>query len=184
MQHITFKHWLPKVIGLKGTSMVGAYKGYDSTTNPTIANEFATAAFRFGHSLVQSVLFRLNDSFHPIGEGNLPLHKAFFTPHRLLEEGGVDPILRGLFGSAAKKRMPGEFLNSELMEKLFVMANTVGKDLAALNIQRGRDHGLPFYNYYRELCGMERATTFRELRGDIKHRGTRNKLETIYGHPG
>ena len=184
LQHITYEHWLPKIVGPKGMGMMGSYRGYDPNVNPTIVNEFATAAFRFGHSLVQPVLFRLNESFLPIPEGNLPLHRAFFAPYRLLEEGGIDPLLRGLFGAAAKKRMPGEFFNSELTEKLFVMANAIGQDLAALNIQRGRDHGIQFYNDYREMCGLERATSFLELRNEIHHRSTLDKLEALYGHPG
>ncbi|XP_076462560.1 peroxidasin-like isoform X2 [Babylonia areolata] len=183
MQHITYQHWLPQILGPKGMSMMGAYKGYDPSVNPTIVNEFATAAFRFGHSLVQPVIFRLNESFQPIFQGNLPLHRAFFAPYRLLEEGGIDPLLRGLFGAAAKKRMPGEFFNSELTEKLFVMANAIGQDLASLNIQRGRDHGIQFYNDYREMCGLERARSFLDLRNEIQHRGTRDKLEALYGHP-
>lgn len=184
MQHITYEYWLPKILGPKGIAMMGSYQGYDANVNPSIVNEFATAAFRFGHSLVQPVIFRLNESFQPIEEGNLPLHRAFFAPYRLMEEGGIDPLLRGLFGAAAKKRMPGEFFNVELTEKLFVMANAIGQDLASLNIQRGRDHGLPHYNDYRELCGMERAASFHDLRNEIQHRGTRDKLEALYGHPG
>nr|KAG5700809.1 hypothetical protein BaRGS_035012 [Batillaria attramentaria] len=125
MQHITYQHWLPKIIGPKGLAMMGPYQGYNASVNPSIVNEFATAAFRFGHSLVQPVIFRLNESFQELPEGNLPLHRAFFAPYRLLEEGGIDPLLRGLFGAAAKKRMPGEFFNAELTEKLFVMANAI-----------------------------------------------------------
>lgn len=184
MQHITYQHWLPQILGPKGMAMLGPYAGYNASVNPAIVNEFATAALRFGHSLIQPVLFRLNESFQEIPEGHLPLHRAFFAPFRLLEEGGIDPLLRGLFGAPAKKRMPGEFFNAELTEKLFVMANAVGQDLASLNIQRGRDHGQRFYNDYRELCGLERASTFEDLRNEVHHRGTRDKLEALYGHPG
>jgi peroxidase len=36
-------------------------------------------------------------------------------------------------------------------------------DLISLNVQRGRDHGLPGYNDFREVCGMPRIQTFEEL---------------------
>ncbi|KAK3796951.1 hypothetical protein RRG08_032253 [Elysia crispata] len=182
-QHITYKHWLPKVIGPTGMARIGPYEGYKPDVDPSIANEFAVAALRFGHTLVQPVIFRLNESFQEAEHGHLPLHRAFFSPYRLMEEGGIDPLLRGLFARAAKKRMPGEFFNSELTERLFTMANAIGQDLASLNVQRGRDHAIQFYNDYRVHCGLSRANSFDDLREEIQHRDTRQKLQALYGHP-
>jgi peroxidase len=183
LQHITYDQWLPKIVGKEGLQKLGLYRLYDPDSNPTIANEFATAAFRFGHSLIQPIILRLNESFQPISEGNLPLHQAFFSPHRIIEEGGIDPILRGLLAFSAKKRMPEEMMNSELTEKLFSLANVVGQDLASLNIQRGRDHALPFYNAYRKYCGLAEANSFSELSNEIPAR-ILSKLQDLYNHPG
>ena len=183
LQHITYTAWLPKILGPVGLDMLGPYTGYDPNVDATISNAFATAAFRFGHTLINPVMYRLNATLQPIKGGNLPLHQAFFAPFRIVEEGGIDPVVRGLFGRAAKKLVPGEIVNTELTEKLFKLANEVALDLVGLNIQRGRDHGLPSYNEYRKFCGLTYAHTFDDFSREIKNATVRRKLQELYGHP-
>ncbi|KAK1792924.1 hypothetical protein P4O66_001649 [Electrophorus voltai] len=118
MQHITYSHWLPKILGQAGMKLLGEYHGYDPNVNAGIFNAFATAAFRFGHTLINPILYRLDENFQPIQQGHIPLHKAFFSPFRVVNEGGIDPLLRGLFGVAGKMRVPTQLLNKELTERL------------------------------------------------------------------
>ena len=184
MQHITYEHWLPEILGPAGMAKLGEYQGYDPSVDPSIANAFSTAAFRFGHTLINPIMPRLNSSFLPIKEGNLLLHKAFFAPFRIVEEGGIDPVIRGLFATGCKLAKPGEFLNEELTERLFTLAHEVALDLAAFNVQRGRDHGLGSYNAYRTFCGLRKAESFDDLSREITSQMVRNKLQSIYGHPG
>ena len=182
MQHITYEHYLPKILGKQGMEILGKYEGYKPNIDASIFNGFATAAFRFGHSLINPVLNRLNSSFQTIEEGDIPLHKAFFAPYRIVEEGGIDPIIRGLFYSAAKDRRDQDgVLNTELTERLFEMAHAVALDLAALNIQRARDHGLPGYNEYRVLCNLEPLKTFDDLKSVISNENIIRKLQKHYG---
>ncbi|PSN40372.1 Peroxidasin, partial [Blattella germanica] len=184
VQHITYKTWLPLILGEDGMKMLGEYKGYDPNVNPSISNVFATAALRFGHTLINPVLQRLNKTFGTIPEGDIPLQKAFFSPWRLVEEGGVDPLLRGLFATPAKLKVPHQMLNTELTEHLFEVAHAVALDLAAINIQRGRDHGIPAYNVWRQFCNMSEAHTFDDLRHEIRSQSVRDTLKELYGHPG
>ncbi|XP_063003275.1 peroxidasin homolog [Elgaria multicarinata webbii] len=181
MQHITYSHWLPKILGEAGMKVLGEYKGYEPNINAGILNAFATAAFRFGHTLINPFLYRLNETFQPIQQGHVPLHKAFFSPFRILQEGGIDPLLRGLFGVPGKMRVPSELLNMELTEKLFSMAHSVSLDLAAINIQRGRDHGIPPYNDFRVFCNLTSAQEFDDLKNEIKTLEIREKLRSLYG---
>ena len=63
MQHITYNEFLPSLLGR--TTMdaygltpqtTGYSSSYDENANPSITNEFATAAFRMGHSLIQGAM--------------------------------------------------------------------------------------------------------------------------------
>lgn len=54
-----------------------------------------------------------------------------------------------------------------------------GLDLVTLNIQRGRDHGLPGYTIWREHCGLFRPRTFEQLAGVIDD-DSLNYINNIY----
>ncbi len=67
VQHITYREFLPLVLGRDVCRLFdlelerdGFYKSYDIRVNPTVANSFSAAAFRFGHSLIQGSYMRSN----------------------------------------------------------------------------------------------------------------------------
>lgn len=173
----TFPLLTLQILGEAGMRMMGSYAGYNPNVNAGVFNAFATAAFRFGHTLINPVLYRLDENFRPIPQGHVSLHRAFFSPFRIVNEGGIDPLLRGLFGAAGKMRVSTQLLNTELTERLFSMSHAVALDLAAMNIQRGRDHGIPPYNDYRTFCNLSSAQTFDDLRNEIKNPGVREKIQ-------
>lgn len=53
-----------------------------------------------------------------------------------------------------------------MQHRLFSVGSTLddlGMDGFSLDIQRGRDHGLPSYNAFREKCGIHKANDFNDL---------------------
>lgn len=181
MQVITYEHWLPIVLGPDVHKDLGEYKKYNPNLNPSISNVFATAALRFGHSMINPILHRYDENFDPIPQGHLTLRHAFFSPWRLYDEGGVDPLLRGMFTTPAKLKTPKQNLNSELTEQLFYSSHAVALDLAAINIQRGRDHAIPPYTKWRQFCNMTEVNSFDDLEKEISDKDIRDKLEEMYG---
>ena len=147
IQKIVYYDYLPKIFGKRVYDIVvGEYLGYDPRINPGVNNAFATAAYRYGHTLIRPFFDRLDSSYNNIANGPLELSLAFFDSDQFRNSFGTDPITRGLITQNARR--VDEFLTSVLTSNLF----RTHLDLASLNIQRGRDHGIPPYPFWKRYC--------------------------------
>ncbi|WML91261.1 peroxidase family protein [Thiothrix lacustris] len=174
MQAITYNEFLPELLGDKG---LPKYTGYKSNVNPEIDNAFATAAFRLGHTMLSSNLLRLDESGQEIPEGNVALRDAFFRPDKV-QEAGIDPILRGAASQTAQAVDP--MIVDDVRNFLFGQPGEGGLDLASLNIQRGRDHGLAGYGDAREALGLKPVNSFDS---NVWREGFGAKLASVYDSP-
>ena len=176
MQSITFNEYLPALLG---DNALSPYNGYDSTINPGISRTFSNAAFRLGHTQLSTEILRLDTDGVTIAEGNLTLSEAFFPGGGILQEAGIDPIIRGI-ASSASQRVDNEIID-DVRNLLFGFGPTgtvSARDLAAINIERGRLNGLADYNTVREAFGLEGVTSFAEITSDPEKQAT---LQELYG---
>ncbi|NES24473.1 MAG: PEP-CTERM sorting domain-containing protein [Symploca sp. SIO3E6] len=169
IQAITYNEFVPLLLG---DGAIEAYSGYNDTVNASISNEFSTAAFRVGHTMLSPELQRINnDGTSP---GSIALQDAFFTTTPILEE-GIDSILFGL--ASQKAQEVDTLIIDDVRNFLFGPPGAGGFDLASLNIQRGRDHGLPGYNQARVGLGLSAVTSFADITSDLS---VQDKLASIY----
>ncbi|XP_076452125.1 chorion peroxidase-like [Babylonia areolata] len=162
IQKILYSDWLPIVLGPNvrkqyKLDLEGGPTRHDPDKDPRIFTSFSTAVFRFGHTLIPRSL--------PISPSRRPLlRELFFKPFETREN--LDTLADGLAQSLdfQDRSQPADrFLVAEVTGHLFENqeGERKGFDLAALNIQRGRDHGLPSYNTFREILGLGRLNSFR-----------------------
>lgn len=133
-----------------------------------------------GHSLVQGIVHLVEEN--GTEQGTYNMSDFFFHPLLLKSNKSfVDNVIRGLVTQPSQA--VDHLVTNELRVKLFRYAPLVfpnqssaqhllfnrernarfGFDLVALNTQRGRDHGLPDYNTYRQFCGLSKLAQFSDL---------------------
>uniref|UniRef100_A0A7N6BG39 Myeloid-specific peroxidase n=1 Tax=Anabas testudineus TaxID=64144 RepID=A0A7N6BG39_ANATE len=184
-QTFVFRDYLPHIVGDDAMrTQLGRYPGYNPNVDPTIANVFATAAYRFAHLAIQPFIPRLDQNFreHPQFP-SVPLFKAFFTPWRVIFEGGLDPLLRGLIGRPAKLNTQDHMMVDALRERLFQFVQHLALDLGSLNMQRSREHAIPGYNAWRRFCGLSQPRNQAELAQVLNNADLARRLLQLYGTP-
>jgi peroxidase len=169
MVNITYSEFLPHLLG---EDAIERYRGYDPTVDPRITEEFAGAAYRFGHSIVSDEISAISNLGKFTSEQTLA--ESFFEAPETFAATGADGLLRHLSGDLANP------LDAQIVDGLrnFLFDPPDGMDLAAINIQRGHDLGLGTLNQTREALGLAPYTSFDQLSSDPE---TAAAFEKAYG---
>ena len=100
------------------------------------------------------------------------------NPANLETAGSVDRLLLGLINQNAQRR--DEHISEELTNHLFQTPRfPFGMDLASINIQRGRDHGIPPYVRWREPCALSPIKSFDDLE-KVMPPSTARRFKLVY----
>ncbi len=212
VQYITYREFLPTL----GVAL-DPYRGYDSTADPSLTNEFAVVGYR-AHSMVHGqfdVSFKDGDfttarmdamrrkgiafaAKGDAGEGGggpvltVPLNVSYGNPD-VLQDVGLGRFL----ASVGKERQyrNDEQIDNTLRSVLFEIPRpgtrdpslcsapvvnpacfTGIQDLGAIDLARGRDHGMPSYNDMRRAYGLPPEKSFTDITGEATDRFPRDRL--------
>jgi len=184
LQHITYNEYVPSIIGPELTrrlalapQLTGFWRGYDPSTDPGIANEFAAAAYRFGHSMITGLIQSISADGKKISFKQLKSY--FFEPFELYDVDGLGSLVRGQLSQ--RSSASDSHFTPQVTKHLFEGKNEKGKglDLVALNIQRGRDHGVAPYLRWRMWCGLSPVESWDDLKEEVDV-DTLDKMKKIY----
>ncbi|XP_037793059.1 chorion peroxidase-like [Penaeus monodon] len=184
LQHVIYAEYVSSVLGpiftkqfnlrpLKGEKRTSLY---NEGINAAISAPFSGAAFRFGHSQIPGSIQEMDANGDASSQS---MSSAFMNPFALYSKGTLANLLRGELAQSATR--VDSFFSPQVAGRLFRGGMPFGLDLVALNVQRGRDHGLPPYTAMRAVCNLPLVTSFAELLPDIEGR-VAEQLERLYSH--
>ena len=176
IQHVTYGEWLSALIGESRNCNAWAQGEFADDGDKQISVAFAAALYRL-HSLIANQTAEALEQYGVKG-----LASAFFTPEALrIAKGNLAPFVRSMYTTLARKNDP--LMVPDLRNFLFAGQpgrGPLGHDLAALNIQRGRDQGVPTYGPLRRALGLSDKLTFDEVTDDPK---LAEALASVYESP-
>ncbi|VDI68301.1 Hypothetical predicted protein [Mytilus galloprovincialis] len=165
VQHITYNHFLPLVVDHDTMGRYNLYSKtngfdhvYDDSVDASILNSFGIAPWRYGHSQIMAEQSELKDDYKTLFKHKI--EDNLQSPHLWQRSYGkhVTSLSRWLATEPALKI--DNFLVEGIRDKLFFITTPPGSDLYSLNIQRGRDQGVPAYNEWRKFCGLRKYRSF------------------------
>uniref|UniRef100_A0A7S3LN59 Uncharacterized protein n=2 Tax=Sar TaxID=2698737 RepID=A0A7S3LN59_9STRA len=156
--------YLTTLVGeLNMENLMGPYVKMDRLCDPGMEIHFTTAAYRFGHSAIADQIAMANQDGEMDESKHMSLNEAFFTPKILIEKKFI--LNQLLNGALLMKHEP---IDAKVVDALrnHLFQNMDKKlDLVALNIQRGRDHGLSSLNSWRKALREKMYMGYQDLPG-------------------
>ncbi|WP_295557663.1 peroxidase family protein [uncultured Hyphomicrobium sp.] len=150
-QHLVFEEFARTV-----QPFVNVFNDYNGQLDSAILSEFAHTVYRFGHSMLTETVDRLDEDNNVVGSGGatgpdaeqIGLIEAFLNPIEFANS-GVDAEAAAGAIARGMTRVVGNEIDEFVTEAL--RNNLVGLplDLAAINIARGRETGVPKLNAAR-----------------------------------
>ncbi|KAF4518001.1 hypothetical protein B566_EDAN012755 [Ephemera danica] len=154
MQHISYKQWLPMLIGENSARELLNAK-YSEDIDPSVFNSLSALPFTLS-------MLPTNLNLHSKARttnSSLRLRQHYNRPAVVTER--MDDLMRSM---ATQQAHPVDLLHTEdVTNHMYAAEGAVGLDAVSLVIQRGRDHGLPGYNAFRAACGLPRAKTIQDF---------------------
>lgn len=154
------------------------FVGYSPEKNAAVSLEFGQAAFRFGHSTLRETIDTIDPTHGLTGKiMGYALEQAFLSPDKYSATGAAAIIL-GM--SHQQQSEVDEFLTPALNQGLLGQP----LDLAAINIARGRDVGLPDLNTLRTTMGLTAYTSWTEFGQNMQHASSLVNFIAAYSFDG
>lgn len=184
LQNIIMYEYLPLLLG--EDEPITPYTGYKPDVHPGISHVFQSAAFRFGHTMIPPGLYRRDSECNfkktPSGHHGIRLCSTWWDAQEVIGRIGIEELLMGLSSQIAERE--DSVLCSDVRDKLFGPMDFSRRDLAALNIMRGRDNGLPDYNTVRKAFGLEPVTKWTDINPVLAKKKPElfTKLSEAYNH--
>ena len=152
-QNMVEEKYIPTTLG----ETLDPYEGYKPEVDPSIDVFFSTASFRYGHSVLSGVIRMLDADYRPMPQDPLLLRDAFDHTESVLGSSEDDSATAGVLRGLAAE--PAKAADASFVDDVAFYT----KRMAEMNVQRGRDAGLPSYNEAREWFGLGKAEAFVEL---------------------
>ncbi|KAG8178616.1 hypothetical protein JTE90_014207 [Oedothorax gibbosus] len=184
VQIITYKEYIPLIIGPYYFREYDLHvrrfsrTSYDPDVRPGIYNEFNSAAFRFGHSMIHSFFQEVADNSK--NSTGFWLKDGFLFPFGLFS-GQLDGLVAGLFKSLPE-RVDRHIVRDVTQHLYQTRGSNSGLDLTSININRGRDHGIPGYTSLLAHCGGPLDASWEDLE-NLFQEGLVPAFREVYEHP-
>ena len=154
------------------------FSAYSTDIDATISMAYSQGAFRFGHSTLRETIDTMDPNGNMTGQiMSFALQKAFLNP-ALYAQTGAASLVMGM----TKQVMNDidEFITPAMQQGLLDLP----MDLAAINIARGRDVGLPTLNQARGILGLGEYTSWNDFAQNIYHKESLVNFIAAYSFDG